>query len=614
MFRSNCDLADLGVSPLSSMLLIVFVGLILTSCATSNKSDEIAFDWRQTWELKESFNISIDTTGYSLPSAIAFVPNPGNDPKDPLYFVTELRGTVKVVMNDRSVEEFAEVPAFIPEGELPKVEGESGLAGICLDPRRGYVFVTFTELDSDGLLRNNIIRFESEPERFSLSPVDAVIMGQALSREQSALSHQIGGCQVAENSLFVSIGDGGSPSASQLVDRLLGKVVHLTLDGDPFPENPFYNADSLGLGDAARYVWAYGLRNPFGLRLVEGQLYTAENGPEIDRFVRLVEGRNYLWDGTDQSIGTLADVVFSPSVGPAQLDYLPPQAMLFPERYRSSFYIAASAAGRNKAGVIAVPYDLGDRRVRDVPFYLVRQRSVDLSLGMGEFAGAGVVALAIGPDGLYFAQLLPDRTGSTHIFKVTHDAAARYPFIIGHGGNLIDVKGCRSCHMLEGEGGQIGPTLDFEGVRIKALEQRLSSDSYGAKLAELDGLNEEPFISTRQARKEVLEAEGFEKVRTYIRNKLLEPKFDNPNAQMPNLSLTEEEASIIADSLLSVESGPRRLARRIRSVFPFPDTRIGDVLAGIVVGFIGGFWFTFVTFVVWRLLVRSMWRRMRGSD
>jgi hypothetical protein len=40
----------------------------------------------------EGFSISIDTEGYHYPTAIAFVPTPGNDPKDPLYFVTELRG------------------------------------------------------------------------------------------------------------------------------------------------------------------------------------------------------------------------------------------------------------------------------------------------------------------------------------------------------------------------------------------------------------------------------------------------------------------------------------------------------------------------------------------
>ncbi|MCI0481371.1 MAG: hypothetical protein L0213_07270, partial [Candidatus Dadabacteria bacterium] len=52
--------------------------------------------------------MAIDTEGYSFPTSIAFVPEPGSGPRDPLYFVTELRGRVKVVTNDRSVHTFAE--------------------------------------------------------------------------------------------------------------------------------------------------------------------------------------------------------------------------------------------------------------------------------------------------------------------------------------------------------------------------------------------------------------------------------------------------------------------------------------------------------------------------
>ena len=54
-------------------------------------------DWRSEWELPPGFSLKIDTEGFDAPTAIAFVPHPGPDPKSPLYFVTELRGKVKVV-------------------------------------------------------------------------------------------------------------------------------------------------------------------------------------------------------------------------------------------------------------------------------------------------------------------------------------------------------------------------------------------------------------------------------------------------------------------------------------------------------------------------------------
>lgn len=120
-------------------------------------------DWRGDWGIEEDFELSKDTVGYHFPTAIAFVPNPGNGPRDPLYFVTEIRGSVKVITNDRSVYKFADgITNFKPLRELPEQTGESGLAGICLDAAHGYVFVTFTYEDANGVLRNNIARFETE--------------------------------------------------------------------------------------------------------------------------------------------------------------------------------------------------------------------------------------------------------------------------------------------------------------------------------------------------------------------------------------------------------------------------------------------------------------------
>lgn len=66
------------------------------------------------------------------------------------YFLTELQGRVRVITNDRSAFTFAE-NLFIPPPNL-------GMTGICLDPKHGYVFVTFSHLDS-GIHGNVITRF-----------------------------------------------------------------------------------------------------------------------------------------------------------------------------------------------------------------------------------------------------------------------------------------------------------------------------------------------------------------------------------------------------------------------------------------------------------------------
>jgi hypothetical protein len=305
-----------------------------TAAGAQDEPSAPASAWRSEWAVDDGLALARDTEGYQLPTAIAFVPRPGPGPKDPLYFVTELRGKVKVVTNDRTVYTFAE--SFFrsrPEYELPESEGETGLGGICLAPEQGYVFVTFAYLEGDaegaasipdgrppaGVLRNGMVRFETTPHTFSIRPSGRVAFTPTFAPFEAAVSHQIGSCQVAGESLYVSVADGWQTDQSQEVNSLLGKVLRMTLDGRPASGNPFLELDDDR--KAADFVWAYGFRNPFGLEVVGQRLFVADNGLDLDRFLEVEPGENYLWDGTDWSIGTRADVTFAPDIGPAQIEY-----------------------------------------------------------------------------------------------------------------------------------------------------------------------------------------------------------------------------------------------------------------------------------------------------
>ena len=126
-------------------------------------------DWQADWGLPEGFAMELDTTGYTFPSSMAFVPNPGDAPDDPLYYVTELRGTIKVVTNDRSVHIFAEdIVGELFERGLTDIPDEFGLTGICLSPEHGYLYATMTHQNKDGRF-NDIFRFNTLPEKFGLS-------------------------------------------------------------------------------------------------------------------------------------------------------------------------------------------------------------------------------------------------------------------------------------------------------------------------------------------------------------------------------------------------------------------------------------------------------------
>ena len=71
-------------------------------------------------------------TDYRLPVNIAFVPNPGSEPDDPLYYVTELYGSIQVVRNDGTKVAFATgLLDYNPTGPISGT-GEQGLTGIAV--------------------------------------------------------------------------------------------------------------------------------------------------------------------------------------------------------------------------------------------------------------------------------------------------------------------------------------------------------------------------------------------------------------------------------------------------------------------------------------------------
>jgi len=525
-------------------------------CSLSSHADE-KYDWKSDWSLKENFDISIDTEGYQFPAAIAFVPNPGKGPKDPLYFVTELRGKVKVVTNDRTIYTFAEdFFKLKPDEELPAFSGENGLAGICLDPEHGYVFVTFAYQDENKVLHNNIARFDTAPGTFSLKPNSMTAFTDIFKRQGSSPSHQIGSCQVYDNMLYVGVGDGfdlrfsnvHNYIRSQDINFLFGKILRMTLDGKPVKTNPFYVDDDIT--KSRNFVWAIGLRNPFGLKIVDGRVFVADNGLAVDRFIEVHEGANYLWDGTDMSIATNANVVFVPAAGVTQLTYFPKDLDIFPEEYRGRFYLdlcgdpdvdPLESGGRS---VVMFDYSFGQNRLLAPPDTFLRYRGTKFQT---------LVGLAFGPDGLYFVPILPFADGRSAVLKVTYNPESKHPYTLKNETSaqvLLEQHGCYGCHMRNENGwSTVGPRLDREQL-VSRVSGRLSSQKYIDSVKKLDELDVEPYKNYRSARQEVLSKRGTDQIKTWMKYHIMEPRFDNPNAQMPNLGIKENDAVLITNFLV----------------------------------------------------------------
>lgn len=573
-------------------LTLIFIAYEVTQAQSGEEEPD--YDWRADWGIEEGFAIDVDTTGYNLPTAIAFVPEPGPDPKDPLYFVTELRGQVKAVTNDRTVYTFVEDFFHLTPGEeFPSDRAdESGLAGICLEPERGYVFVTFAYHDASGTLRNNIMRFETTPRTFAGPPKSRLAFTEVFSAFETRTSHQIGPCQIKDGLLYVSVGDGKKSTESQKLGSALGKILRMTLDGEPVPDNPFYQDDDRT--KPQNYVWAYGFRNPFGLKSLGDHLFVAENGFAVDRFLEVSKGENYLWDGTDWSMGTKAKAVFHPGFAPVQLDYYPSGGLQFPEPFQGAFFIAASGNliwatnpdDRKIPGVVMLRYNLREDRLLAPPKYFLKYRGDAPQI---------VTGLAFGPDGLYVVPLLSDGNGETNIYKITYDPSRAHPFGLVQNDNprlLMRDKGCFGCHRLGDYGATAAPSLDRDAM-VARIQARLHSTEYLQSLDALDRMETEPYRSYREERHEVVATDGIEKVRLWMKYHIMEPQFDNPYSGMPNLGISEPEAEMITDYLLAREdetatgitATARRLLNRILPARAGRKHLLLFFVGGVVVGF-----------------------------
>src|SRR5262249_41927921 len=88
------------------------------------------------------FTFPANEPDWRLPTNIVFVPASVHEahPEDPLFYVTELYGTIRVVTNNYTVHTYADnLLNYNPLGPISG-NGENGLTGIAVDPTNGDVY------------------------------------------------------------------------------------------------------------------------------------------------------------------------------------------------------------------------------------------------------------------------------------------------------------------------------------------------------------------------------------------------------------------------------------------------------------------------------------------
>jgi glucose/arabinose dehydrogenase len=360
--------------------------------------------------------------GFQLPTNIAFVPNPGPNPSDPYFYVTELYGTIKVVSRDFTVSDYATgLLNFNPTGSFPG-SGEQGLTGIVVDPATGDVFVTRVtatnpQVNPDNPHHPQVLRFTSTDGGRTAASMTVILN---MPGETQGQSHQISNLTIGpDGKLYVHNGDGFDSNTAQNLNSYRGKVLRLNLNGTAPTDNPFYDAAN-GI-NARDFVYAYGLRNPFGgaWRASDGKHYEVENGPSVDRMAQVLPGVNYGWNGSDGSMFINAIYNWNPAHAPVNITFVQPETFggsQFPPSVWDRAFVSESgptyARGPQAQGKQIVSFQLSAAgSVVDGPDSLLQYT------GMGR---GTIVGLAAGPDGLYFTELYKDLDAATPI-----DAGAR---------------------------------------------------------------------------------------------------------------------------------------------------------------------------------------------
>src|SRR5262245_35505810 len=260
--------------------------------------------------------------------------------RDGRIFVCEQTGILRVVKEGK----------WLPNPFL-KIDVDSfwerGLIGVTLHPdfpKMPFVYVVYVA--AKPYPHHVVSRFTADgnvavvgSEKILLEGDDQTKLGGSIPA-----GHQGGPIRFgSDGKLYIALGEQTAGAPSQDLKSLLGKILRLNPDGSIPDDNPFYSATE----GKYRAIWAYGLRNPFGLAFQPGTGRLFENDvgqsswEEINQIVR---GGNYGWP---QAEGTSTNAAFRnpihaypPPVGRSitgGVFYNPPLAQ-FPTQYVGKYF------------------------------------------------------------------------------------------------------------------------------------------------------------------------------------------------------------------------------------------------------------------------------------
>jgi glucose/arabinose dehydrogenase len=175
--------------------------------------------------------------------------------------------------------------------------GERGLLGIAFDPdfeSNNYVYVYYTA--TTPAIHNRVSRFTANGD-VAVAGSETVIFD--LNNLSTATNHNGGAMHFGpDDKLYIAVGENATPSNSQTLTNLLGKILRINADGTIPGDNPFFNSAT----GNNRAIWALGLRNPFTFAFQPSGTRMFINDVGQNAFEEIddgIAGSNYGWPDSE---------------------------------------------------------------------------------------------------------------------------------------------------------------------------------------------------------------------------------------------------------------------------------------------------------------------------
>jgi glucose/arabinose dehydrogenase len=237
-------------------------------------------------EVPAGFVVETLATNLNAATALAVTP-------DGRIFIADQTGPLRVWKSGRLLG----TPALDLTGRVDDY-WERGFIGLTFHPdfpHTPYLYVVYVA--KQPFTHHVISRFTMLGER--LDPASELILLEG--DDQKTLGgtvphgHQGGPIRFgADGKLYISIGELTAGQPAQSLNTLQGKILRLNPDGSIPPDNPFFTKTT----GKDRAIWAYGVRNAFGLgvqRETGRMFFTDVGGSAFEEVNELIRGANYGW-------------------------------------------------------------------------------------------------------------------------------------------------------------------------------------------------------------------------------------------------------------------------------------------------------------------------------